>query len=198
MPNHCINELIFRGVDRAARDKIMTAACNSRGSVDFDVLVPTPLNMWWGNVGSDHEKAFKRTALDWSREHWGTKWNAYDIRPVEEADDTLTLRFETAWAPPYPWLAALFNSLKLSFDHNWLSEGGGDGVHGEFRIEGRWGPEWKEAAADPELHRHLHKLLWGVEEFEEEDAQGIEARSDETPQAAQPEGQEPGPEGMRP
>jgi hypothetical protein len=38
---------------------------------------------------------------------------------------------------------------------------------------------------------------WIANELAKE-AQGIEARSDETPQAAQPEGREPGGEAMRP
>jgi hypothetical protein len=167
MPNHCINEMIFRGVDGAAQDRILAAACDADGKVDFQILVPIPLNVWRGNVGSDHERAFKITRLDWARDNWGTKWNAYSHHPVERTGDTLTLRFQTARRPPYPWLAAVFNHLGLPFDHNWIEEGGGDGTAGRFEIDGRWGQEWTEAPASPELHRHLHKLLWGVEEIDE-------------------------------
>ena len=40
--------------------------------------------------------------MDWSREHWGTKWNAYS-QTIE--DDTL--RFDTAWSHPTPVIEAL-------------------------------------------------------------------------------------------
>ena len=170
MPNHVINELIFREVDEEVQARILAATCNAQGKVDFEVLVPLPLNMWWGNVSSEHTRAFRRTALDWCTEQWGTKWNAYQHKPVERTADTLKLRFETAGGPPYPWLAAVFNSLQLSFDHNWLEEGRERGVAGRFdfsQMEG-FGRPWREEPATDELHRHLHKLHWGVEEFEEE------------------------------
>lgn len=165
MPNHCVNELIFRGVDQEAQERILERTCGEDGKVDFEILVPTPLNLWMGSVSASHEKAFKRTALDWNRENWGTKWNAYDPQSTEQTADTLILRFETAWSPPYPWLAAVLNSLSLPFEHNWMEEGGGTAC-GTFKTEGQFGgPEWSEHDPDPEMFRHLHKLLWGVEEF---------------------------------
>lgn len=168
-PNHCINELIFRDMSREAQREILAATCNGDGKVDFGVLVPKPLNMWQGSVSSLHEQTFKRTGLGWAIDNWGTKWNAYGHEPIERTSDTLTLRFQTAWGPAYPWLAAVLNGLGLPFEHNWLSEGGGDGKSGKFAPEGKWGgPEWSEVSATPEMHRHLHKLLWGVEEFENE------------------------------
>lgn len=184
MPNHVINELIFRGVDAEAQAAILAKICNAEGRVDFEILVPTPLNMWWGNVGTRHEKAFGRTALEWSRENWGTKWNAYDVRPMEATDDSLTVRFETAWAPPYPWLAAVFNGLKVSFEHNSLSEGGEHGRHGLFditAIDCITGDPWREEPADEAMQRHLHKLLWGVEAFEPEPEPEVEALAPTTP-----------------
>lgn len=168
MPNHVINEMIFRGVDRAQQDAVLAAACDPEGKVDFAILVPMPLNMWMGNVGNDHKTAFKQTSLDWAPQNWGTKWNAYSHQPTERTADTITLRFETAWSPPYPWLAAIFNKLGLSFEHNWLDEGASRGRSGIFTISKQWGPEWREAEASDEMHRHLHKLHWGVEEFPED------------------------------
>jgi hypothetical protein len=169
MPNHVINEIIFRQVDHDTQTNIVGGACNA-GRVDFGILVPSPLNLWMGSVGSEHEKKFKRTSLDWNRENWGTKWNAYGDDPhIERGRDTLTLRFQTAWSPPYPWLAALLNKFGLPFEHNWLDEGCERAVSGQFRPDGRnGGPEWSETRASDEMQRHLHKLLWGVEEFADE------------------------------
>ncbi len=168
MPNHVINELIFRDVTPASQALIVAATCNDAGTVDFSVLVPEPLNIWWGSVGSEHTKAFGDTSLDWARRNWGTKWNAYSHKPHEATHDTLALRFETAWGPPYPWLAAILNKLKLPFEHNWLDEGASRGRSGKFTIDERWGNQWKEVETDDLTHRHLHKLHWGVEEFEDE------------------------------
>lgn len=170
MPNHIINELIFRGVQDTDKDRIIVLLCNDKGEVDFEKLVPMPINMWWGNVGSQHEKAFGRTSLDWARRHWGTKWNAYGHQPLERVNDVLAVRFQTAWSPPYPWLAAVFNVLALDFDHNWLDEGRERGVCGHFKREGRMGVDWSEQPAPDYMQRHLHKLLWGLEQFEDEDA----------------------------
>ena len=173
MPNHVINELIFRDVDKIAQALILNRLCDAEGKVDFQILVPVPLNIWWGNAGQRHEQAFKRTRLDWASENWGTKWNAYDQAPIEATADTLTLRFQTAWSPPYPWLAAVFNGLKCSFEHNWMSEGDDAGRCGVFDVAQAGellGDPWQQREADEAMQRHLHLLLWGVEAFEDEDA----------------------------
>lgn len=170
MPNHVINELVFRGVNAEQQDAIIAATCDAEGKVDFEILLPPPLNIWMGSSGSAHDKAFRRTWYDWSIENWGTKWNAYSHKPTDRTSDGLILRFETAWAPPYPWLAAVMNKLELSFDHNWLDEGAVRGRSGKFSMEGPFGRDWSEVEATDEMHRHLHKLHWGVEEFTDDDA----------------------------
>ncbi|UVO33992.1 hypothetical protein KUL72_20995 [Bradyrhizobium arachidis] len=176
MPNHCINEIIFRNVDVAAQEAILAKVRNQDGEIDFGVLVPKPLNLWDGGVGSLHEKKFRQTGLDWARENWGTKWNAYGIdegckyQSIAQGDDTLTLTFQTAWGPPYPWIAALFNFFQRPIEHNWLDEGESRGHSGTFDyqqyVKGFGG--WDEVDADDAMQKHLHKLLWGVEEFPDE------------------------------
>lgn len=174
MPNHVVNEIIFRGVDRAKQDEILAVACGSKGEVDFEVLLPIPLNVWRGSVGTRHEKALQQTGLDWQRLNWGTKWNAYSQKPIERTDDTLTLIFETAWRPPYGWLVAMFNRFHLSFDHNWLDEGAERGVCGRFNADfiddDMRGEPWGEKPADDDMQKHLHKLRLGVEAFDDEAA----------------------------
>lgn len=171
MPNHCINEVIFRDADAATVAKILSLTCGPDEKVDFQILIPIPANVWRGNIGIRHEKTFRRTILDWARENWGTKWNAYDHHPIESAEGVLTLRFDTAWGPPYGWLCALHNTLKLRFEHNWLSEGGAPAVCGIFdfsKMDDDWGEPWLETVADEVMQRHLHLLLWGVEVFPDE------------------------------
>lgn len=165
MPNHVINEIVFRGVNAEQQDKIL-ALCCLVGKVDFDVLVPKPKNVWLFNVGQKHEK-LGQNALDWSRENWGTKWNAYDHRPIERTEDILTLRFETAWSPPYGWLVALFNATQRDFDHNFFDEGANNGFSGQWRwpndkADAFFEP-WTEKPCDDAMQKHLNVLLWGVE-----------------------------------
>ena len=172
MPNHVTSEIIFRDVSPADQDAILAKVCNGEGRVDFEILVPLPLNLWLGNQGADHEKAFgERLGMTWTRENWGTKWNAYQSRTVERTGDTLTIVFDTAWSPPFPWLAAVFNHFKRSFDHNWLNEAADWSVEGKFKWtpDAVMGIEWSEERANRETHERLHILRWGCAKFEDEE-----------------------------
>ncbi|HEU4345765.1 MAG TPA: hypothetical protein VFU31_29805 [Candidatus Binatia bacterium] len=178
MPNHVINEVIFRNVNAEQQGRILSLVQNDEGRIDFELLVPAPKNIWWGNTSSKHTNAFRISHLDWARENWGTKWNAYGMdedgnyKSVVPAENSLTLTFQTAWGPPYGWLVALFNTLKISFEHNWFSEGESRGHHAIFdqpAMQEGIGDPWREVTADDDMQRHLHKLLWGVEKFEDED-----------------------------
>lgn len=168
MPNHVINELTFNGVSRELQDAIVASLCGTEGKVDFAVLVPPPLNIWMGNASSEHNKAFRTTWYEWNRDNWGTKWNAYSHQETVRGEDAITLIFETAWAPPYPWLAAVFNKIKLPFEHRWLDEGALRARHGRFWTDERMGMQWREEEAGDDDHRRLHKMHWGVESFEDE------------------------------
>jgi hypothetical protein len=172
MPNHVLNELIFCAADASEQERIISILCGDDGKVDFQKLVPVPNNVWQFSVGADHERAFKQTALDWCRENWGTKWNAYSHKPIERTESTIAFVFETAWRPPYGWLVAVFNTLKRGFEHRWIDEGGPEAI-GLFQ----WPKEdmdqfkvnpWTERKPTDEEHRRLHKVHWGVEKFEDD------------------------------
>lgn len=172
MPNHVVNEIIFRAITPEQRAAILTHIVNASGEIDFEILVPPPINIWMGNVSVLHEKAFKTTMLDWATQNWGTKWNAYSQKPIEAAGDSLRLVFQTAWRPPYGWIVALLNTLKLPFDHNWLSQGDSAGRCGKFEpqfLGDLAGQAWVEDDAAPEMQKHLHVLVWGVESFADEE-----------------------------
>ena len=49
---------------------------------------------------------------DWRIEYWGTKWNACDAELIEENEDYLYYRFETAWTLPVPIFEALTKKFK--------------------------------------------------------------------------------------
>lgn len=166
MPNHIINEVIFSG-DSSLRDRVRSLAVNENGEIDFTILLPIPLYCWMGGVGSLHQKRFPDNALDWCSKNWGTKWGAYSQKPIEETEDALILRFDTAWSPPFGWFAAMFNTLQVGFEINWLDEGESRGHSAKFSMgEKNWGIEYTESAEITEdMQKHLHLLRWGVEEF---------------------------------
>jgi hypothetical protein len=161
MPNHVINELVFN-CSAEGRLNVWKAACNQERQVDFSILVPIPVNIWRGSVGKVHQEAFGQgmNALDWSRKNWGTKWNAYGHSAPKVDGDTLTLRFQTAWGPPYPWLVALFNTCG-GFQHNWLDEGREGGRTGIWNLADKYGESWVELDADQVMNAHLRRLLCG-------------------------------------
>lgn len=113
-------------------------------------------------------------ALDWynwNTQHWGTKWNAYDI---ERRDDE-TLKFETAWAFPEPVIIALsmrfpdtelvlqyadedagYNYGEVSYKAGVLVDGGhehlGRGTEEalQFAVPLAWGQTYEEYLAERE------------------------------------------------
>lgn len=167
MPNHIVNEIRLHGVDEAT---VREVASGPERVIDFEKLLPLPLNFWPGSVSILHEKAFPGTHLDAARKTWGTKWNAYalsDDSLRQDGDDTI-LTFETAWAPPRGWVVAVFSKLECDITHHWQDEGSDD-VHREiytFTGDGSISfPKWVSEVIDQgsEDHRRLFKLQWGVE-----------------------------------
>jgi hypothetical protein len=176
MPNNVVNEIIFRNVPKGLQETILKKVRGQGREIDFSTLLPYPINIWHGNTGSRHEAVFPGTGLDWNRANWGTKWNAYGLdekerKPIVQTKDTLVLTFETAWSPPMGWIVAILNFFSLDFEHNWLDEGAERGHSDKFIAESEepfGGPEWIENEANDEMQKHLHLLLWGVEEFKNE------------------------------
>jgi hypothetical protein len=171
MPNHVTSEVIFLDVAAEKRKAIRDKCVNGAGRIDFEILLPTPINSWRWSASSAHEKTFPYVALDWCTKNWGTKWNAYGKQRIISDADTLTLHFDTAWRPPYGWLLAIFNTFEVSFDHNWLDEGAERGVSGKWRFDetGKdFSDPWIEKPCDDEMQKHLHVLRWGVESFDED------------------------------
>ena len=171
MPNHVFNEVRLHGVSLETVTLLIT---DKTGRISFAVLVPLPINFWPGNVGRDHEEAFPGTHLDAATKSWGTKWNCYgDPKAVQDGDDTL-ITFQTAWAPPRGWIVALFNTLGCKITAKWLDEGRSDAFTETYVMDDPQnfgGPNWKTEThiEGSDEQRRLHKCLWGVEAFEDED-----------------------------
>jgi len=59
-----------------------------------------PSNIFQGNLGKEEREQYgENNWYDWSVAHWGTKWDT-DAQNVFYDGETLTLCFDTAWAPP--------------------------------------------------------------------------------------------------
>ena len=77
------------------------------------------------------------TWYDWSSEHWGTKWNAYDV-----AEGEGEVRFDTAWSPPHPIISRLAMQFPDAVvEHLWASEDTGS----ELGRRTYRGPAFEEA-----------------------------------------------------
>jgi hypothetical protein len=161
MTNDVLNEIIFRDVNRATQDRILEKTCDAheQGCVNFEILLPS-LSFWEGG-GDNDVRARVPGWGDWASYNWGTVRHPYNDRPIERSDDTLILRFETAWRPPYGWIVALFNFFKLPFEHNSIIQFGGRGRCGKFTCEPE--PKWVELDATDTMHAHLLLLFYGSE-----------------------------------
>lgn len=83
------------------------------GHVDFNTVLPMPdeddpiftatkTEFGGGMVGYSFDGY---SPMDWARDVWGTKWNAYDVIRVSDT----TVQFDTAWSHPEPVVGALSN-----------------------------------------------------------------------------------------
>ena len=178
MPNHVFNEVRLHGV---SLEKVTPLISREDVPIDFSVLLPMPINYWRHSRSVLHEKGFPGSWYEWNRENWGTKWNAYGFdqggryESVSTDERDTVLRFQTAWSTPRGWLCAMFNTLNCQITVEYLDEGSVNGGRETFTPEksekmcdeARWGTE--EIPEGTDEHRRLHKLLWGVEEFTEND-----------------------------
>lgn len=118
MPNHVSHKITFAAEKSA---EVFAVVCDD-GQFDFQTLVPSPPHMYHGDLSGDDEKDFPINWLSWSRENWGTKWNAYSGR-CDVIGDKAIITFDTAWANPYPILSAFCNRFQIPFEHRYFDEG---------------------------------------------------------------------------
>lgn len=128
MPNHVTNILRVSGDPDKVR--AMFEAIKSDeiglGSIDFNKVIPTPDNIYRGNLGKEEfAKYGKNNWLDWNTANWGTKWNSYGYDAVytPKEFDGEHIEFQTAWSYPDPIIAALAEQYPdLNFEVKWADE----------------------------------------------------------------------------
>jgi len=136
MPNHCHNRVTFysSGNDTdESRAQIAKLKQIFEDENCFTQIIPEPD---WHNIplltsdnrfykyGNDGELpqyvedpwrrlVFKSTGIsdqrwyDWRVNHWGTKWDCYDVEVTDDDPDQFEVEFNTAWSPPEPICAAI-------------------------------------------------------------------------------------------
>lgn len=61
-----------------------------------------------GEIGVSNFKKYGHVSwYSWRTENWGTKWNSYDYRLVEDSANRFSFQFDTAWSTPFPVLEQL-------------------------------------------------------------------------------------------
>lgn len=105
----------------------------------------------------------------WSVEHWGTKWNAYEVNWQEpkHGGQSCVVSMQTAWSAPMPALVASCKKYGLRCSCYAIDEGGGfsyvadlsgDGIESEEESRTKRGLEsiqskhfkaWKDGLAEP-------------------------------------------------
>ena len=121
MPNWCENGLHVTG----PRDEVRRFVKQAEGSDSvllFDNFVPMP---------KTKENTEGGGWFHWCTEHWGTKWEACEVKRMTREDDGVVVYdFITAWAPPVEWLTAVAKQFPAL--HFWLRyEEPGMGFQGE-------------------------------------------------------------------
>lgn len=122
MPNHVKNIITISG----DKNEFYKLSENVKGndpyygyeiSFDFEKIIPMPDNIYQGDlkIGESYDE---NNWLDWSIDHWGTKWNAYEHEERENGFVSLT-----AWSAPHPVIEKLAKDYpKLTIRHRWADE----------------------------------------------------------------------------
>jgi hypothetical protein len=97
-----------------------------------------PEGVFRGNLGSKEEALYpgEKNWYWWSMANWGTKWDCYDVNPIEINSSKIKVEYITAWTTPDKWLENVSKLFpNLTFTNHFEIEGG----NGEGRIEAKNG-----------------------------------------------------------
>jgi len=133
MPNWTKNELVIYNNDQTkiSTKEILKKICtyneeDKSYELDFNKIIPMPKNIFQGNLGEKERKKYgKNNWYDWSRENWGTKWNA-NTEYIEHCDEQIFVEFTTAWNPVEPiveQLREMFENYDIDISGSYTGEG---------------------------------------------------------------------------
>lgn len=89
MPNYCYNTLSVQGSDENLA-RFYTENRSSSAELTFAYVLP---------LSNEND-------LDEAIKVWGTKWDVAEFYSLTVEPEELTYSFDTAWAPPEPWVIA--------------------------------------------------------------------------------------------
>ena len=128
MPNWCYNEFQVSGPkEDIAKFKLQAVGHNpwekpaqdeAPSPLNFHSLLPIPAKV----LKSDYSNA----GHDWEVKHWGCRWGAGDVEVMDETEDSLHYRFDTAWDPPTNFIKhvrKLWPTLTFLLDYDESGEG---------------------------------------------------------------------------
>lgn len=121
MPNHVQNVLKFHyhKDDGEKIQAIKTYLAGEERVLDFNSIIPQP-----NGIQDPNPDYLSDAEYEWCKKHWGTKWNAYDVKLRSEGDWKLSINFETAWSWPEPIIAKIMADWPdVNITHVATSEG---------------------------------------------------------------------------
>jgi hypothetical protein len=143
MPNWCYNNADITAKTPEQMELLQRIVDRSTDQGVFEIIRPLPeaLRETVKGSGEEAQEVFVdgyNNWYDWQVAHWGTKW---DVDPISEEYDgeTLSLSFDSAWAPPIELYAYL---VEQGFDvsANYYEPGcdfAGEWVNGDdFMLDG--------------------------------------------------------------
>lgn len=159
--NHTYNRITFDNTETYNTVKNLVKT-ESEG-FDFNKIIPQPKGIYLDGLGENYLGANDRIAhplnwYDWNIAHWGTKWNAYNVKWNDEVNEVV---FFTAWSTPMP----IISQLAEMFENSVFvvhSEDAGCGF--SYLIKCSDGVMWEAEDVEPEYYEPWE------EEYEEEEA----------------------------
>lgn len=164
-----INEVNERNKDLKDNFKIAKPAL---GRLTFNRLIPTPTNIFQGNLSKIEEDLYgeENCWYEWRIKNWGTKWDAYEQEIQMIDDDIMLIMFQTAWNAPIPYMEELAKvcveeGCEMSGKFADEDFGGNMGIY-YINEDNEFAVEWHECDAE------LYETCWGWNPTEDEDEVG--------------------------
>lgn len=119
MPNHCANTLKMTAATPEAL--VLLGELRHQLTLEdkkiFQTIHPCPDELMNATASFNPDEAHNTNREKYGYAHWyefcvaewGTKWDAYEIDILEDTNYSITISFDTAWAPPTGIYAILMN-----------------------------------------------------------------------------------------
>ncbi len=104
MPNHTETILTISGPDM---HRFMNDV-KGKTNLVFDKIYPCEDENWY----------------DWCCQHWGTKWDAYEVGDWEIGNHMASIHYQTAWSPATQFYLHISKQYDMTFKHEYADEGG--------------------------------------------------------------------------